>query len=37
MTEDPSAQTWSINKDDYVLNEVIGEYVASHTASMLTS
>ncbi|CDQ79220.1 serine/threonine-protein kinase OSR1 [Oncorhynchus tshawytscha] len=24
MTEDPSAQTWSINKDDYVLNEVIG-------------
>uniref|UniRef100_A0A4W5N6C8 non-specific serine/threonine protein kinase n=1 Tax=Hucho hucho TaxID=62062 RepID=A0A4W5N6C8_9TELE len=24
MAEDPSAQTWSINKDDYVLNEVIG-------------
>ncbi|CAB1317034.1 unnamed protein product [Coregonus sp. 'balchen'] len=24
MTEDLSAQTWSINKDDYVLNEVIG-------------
>uniref|UniRef100_A0A6Q2ZDZ7 Serine/threonine-protein kinase OSR1 n=1 Tax=Esox lucius TaxID=8010 RepID=A0A6Q2ZDZ7_ESOLU len=24
MAEDSSAQTWSINKDDYVLNEVIG-------------
>jgi hypothetical protein len=36
MAEDSSAQTWSINKDDYVLNEVIGEYVA-RLASVLTS
>lgn len=25
MADDPSSQTWSINKDDYELNEVIGE------------
>lgn len=25
MADDPSSQTWSIDKDDYELNEVIGE------------
>ncbi len=32
MSEDLSSQPWSINKDDYELQEVIGECVPSTAA-----